>query len=222
MDGGQQGAMATAYNSRDVVEDFLRLRLRQDGLDWRVVPCRTHPSAPTPPSARAITSQRGLALEDLQPDPSLAPPPLQVVLRCAGNRLARRYHGDLAAHVSVLLQSDGRGAPSLRGLTAVREELFRDGVNWGRIVAMMELGGALCTQVARRGGAQQVEEVASWMEEGLDSLRGWIEHNGGWDAFVELYGESTPAVSIWSLRTLVGLAVLGAAGIILAALFSQK
>lgn len=42
------------------------------------------------------------------------------------------------------------------------------------------------------------------------------------DAFVELYGESRPPVSFWSLRTLFGLAVLGAAGITLGALFTWR
>lgn len=84
--------------------------------------------------------------------------------------------------MSVLLLCDGGGAARRRGLTAVREELFRDGVNWGRIVAMMELGGALCAQVVKTDGAWQVDDIAGWMEESLDSppLRGWIEDNGGW------------------------------------------
>ena len=42
------------------------------------------------------------------------------------------------------------------------------------------------------------------------------------DAFVELYGESRPPVSSWSLRTVFGLAVLGAAGITLGLLFTQR
>ena len=88
----------------------------------------------------------------------------------------------MAAHVSSLLLHDGGKAERQRGLTAVREELFRDGVNWGRIVAMMELGGALCTEVVRRGGAWQVDDISTWMEESLESpvLQGWIAHNGGW------------------------------------------
>lgn len=41
------------------------------------------------------------------------------------------------------------------------------------------------------------------------------------DAFVELY-ESRPTDSFWSLRTVCGLVVLGAVGVILGFLFSQK
>lgn len=88
----------------------------------------------------------------------------------------------MAAHVTMLLQHHGGRAERRRGLTVIRDELFRDGINWGRIMAMMELGGALCTEVVRRGGAWQVDDISTWMEESLDSqlLRGWIEHNGGW------------------------------------------
>lgn len=115
-------------------------------------------------------------------DPCLAPPPrLQVVLRSAGDELDRRSHGNLTAHASALLmRQDGRSAQ--RSLVAVREELFRDGVNWGRIMALMELVGALSAQVANTEGAWQVDDIARWMVESLDSppIQGWIEDNGGW------------------------------------------
>lgn len=84
--------------------------------------------------------------------------------------------------MSVLLLCGGDRAERRRSLTAISEELFSDGVNWGRIVAMMELGGALCTEVVRRGGAWQVDDITDWMEETLESppLQDWIEANGGW------------------------------------------
>lgn len=104
------------------------------------------------------------------------------MLRCTGDELERRYRGDLAAQVSVLLLSGGDRAERRRSLTVISEELFSNGVNWGRIVAMMELGGALCTEVVRRGGAWQVDDITDWMEETLESppLQDWMEANGGW------------------------------------------
>lgn len=83
----------------------------------------------------------------------------------------------------LLLQCGDRSSAELRqNLTRVREEVFRDGVNWGRIMTMMELGGALSTEVARTGRVGQVDDIARWLEESLDSapLQGWIEDNGGW------------------------------------------
>ncbi|XP_074549877.1 apoptosis regulator Bcl-2-like [Halichoeres trimaculatus] len=200
--------MATTYNSLDLVEDFLRLRLQQDGLDWRdVLPLRR----PHTTATSYLTSWRA-ALVDFQP----GQPQLQVVLQSACRNLARRYAGNLAAHFPVLMRSD------ISDLVVVREELFRDGVNWGRILTMMEVGGALCAEMAETGGALRVNGVAGWMAEGLDSLQGWIEDNGGWEAFMELYGESSPAVNIWSLSTLFGLALLGATVITLVTMFTQR
>lgn len=84
--------------------------------------------------------------------------------------------------MSALLLHDGEGAEHLRSLRAVTEELFRDTVNWGRIVAMMALGGVLCSKTVRMGGGQWVDDIAQWMEETLESpmIREWIEDNGGW------------------------------------------
>ncbi|GLD70947.1 apoptosis regulator Bcl-2-like isoform X2 [Lates japonicus] len=176
--------MAAAYTSRDLVEDYLRYKLLSRGVAWRFPPQPPSPprqhnqvsSSSSSPSRRSGTSHR-----DVQPDPCLAPPRVQVALRRAGDKLERRYRGNLSAHASVLLlRADDSGRAALRrSLAAVREELFRDGVNWGRIVAMMELGGALS---AEAGGAGQVDDIARWMEESLDSapLQGWIEDNGGW------------------------------------------
>lgn len=132
-------------------------------------------------------------------EPYSSPPILQVVLRSAGDKLEQRYHGELAAHVSLLLLRDGDAPERRRGLRAVTEELFRDGVNWGRIVAMMELGGALCAEVVQRGGAWQVDDIAGWMEESLESppLQDWIEDNGGW----------VRAISLLSALSAVGLSL---------------
>lgn len=113
--------------------------------------------------------------------PSRPPPPpqLQAVLRSAGDELERSHRDNLLAHAAALLRQDDGATLSL---TAVRDEMFRDGVNWGRIVALMELSAALSVEVASRGGARQVDDIARWMAESLDSapLQGWIEDNGGW------------------------------------------
>ncbi|CAJ1081580.1 apoptosis regulator Bcl-2-like [Xyrichtys novacula] len=186
--------MSAAFDSRDMVEDFLRLRLQQDGLDWRaVLPLRRHHTAAT------STLSSGLPWRSAQvnspTDPTLAPPQLQVILRGACRDMDQRYHGDLEAHLSVLLRFD------VRGLTTVREELFRDGVNWGRIVAMMEVGGAMCTEVVKTGGPWRVKDVTDWMKDGLDSLQGWIEDNGGWvSGAVPSFGSGNSLVRVFGSK----------------------
>ncbi|KAM7369527.1 hypothetical protein PAMP_010845 [Pampus punctatissimus] len=224
--------MAIPYDSGDIVLNYLRYKLLRGGVAWQSPPPqwpigshRRCNEALLPWRSRGTRAwHQGGEEEASPPDLCLAPPPrLQVVLRSAGDELEQRYRGNLTAHVSTLLMCQDGGSVQ-RSLALVREELFRDGVNWGRIVALMELGGALSVEVANTEGAWQVDDIARWLVESLDSppLQGWIEDNGGWDAFVELYGESRRPVSSWSLRTVFGLAVLGAAGITLGALFSQK
>ncbi|XP_029979481.1 apoptosis regulator Bcl-2-like [Sphaeramia orbicularis] len=222
--------MSASYNSRHMVEDYLRYKLLQKGVAWRLPSPRRPAEALSLErtsvlhrgGATATTEEEEGEEERVRRDPHLAPPRLQVVLRCAGDELERCYRDDLSAQVSALMPHDGGSVR--RNLAAVREEVFRDGVNWGRIVALMELGGAVSAELARRGGASQVDDVAGWMEESLDSptLRGWIEDNGGWNAFVDLYGDSRPEAGLWSLRTVCGLVLLGAAGITLGALFTHQ
>ncbi|KAM4533752.1 apoptosis regulator Bcl-2-like [Odontesthes bonariensis] len=213
--------MAAAYSSRDVVEDFLRHR----GVVWRspLTRQRRRITAASPSPWRPVTTRMSSA--DVPVDSwQRAPPRLQAALRSAGAELERRLDPDLCALVSAQPQwGAGGGEERRRRLAAIRDELFRDGVNWGRIVAMMALGGALSAQVARTGETGQLDDILDWMEDSLESprVRGWMEDNGGWDAFVELY-ESRPPVGFWSLRTVFGLVVLGAAGVTLGVLFAQR
>ncbi|XP_029935082.1 apoptosis regulator Bcl-2-like [Myripristis murdjan] len=240
---------AAAYDSRHIVENYLRHKLLKKGVAWPLhLPPRSPPAASSSSSSSSSssplsgegvrTSRRGAtpSPEGEEEEAPPAPPPspcqppraaphvarLQDVLQQAGDELEQRYHGDFNAQMcALLLWRPGALRPSL---DAVRDELLGDGVNWGRVVVLLELGGALCVEAARRRWAGHVDDIASWMVESLEAppLRGWIENNGGWDAFVDLYGQAGPAGRSWSLRTLVGLAALGAAGITLGALFTQK
>ncbi|XP_028288793.1 apoptosis regulator Bcl-2-like [Parambassis ranga] len=215
--------MAAAYSSRDIVEDYLRYKLLSRSVAGRFPPrIDVATSSSSWLVEQTSTSRRGVTRNYPRQDSSSAPPQLQVVLRAASDELEHRYSGDLSVQVLRLCRNDG-GAARWRSLSVIKEELFRNGVNWGRIVTMMALGGALSAELATAGELDQVDEVAGWLEESLDSapLHQWIEDNGGWDAFVELYGSRAPVTS-WSLRTLFGLVVLGAAGITLGALFTQK
>ncbi|XP_047205795.1 apoptosis regulator Bcl-2-like [Girardinichthys multiradiatus] len=206
-----------AYSSRDIIEGYMRYKLLDGGVAWRFPPHSSQRGILSPLPWR---SEEGLALDHLQQ----ALPRLLAALQSASDELEGLYHNDLQAQVAALqLQREISGGAALRSLTLIRDEMFRDGVNWGRIVAMMALGGALSTEAARMGETGQVDDIADWMEESLESstLRGWIQNNGGWDAFVELY-ESRPPVTFWTLSTVFGLVVLGAAFITLGVLFAQR
>lgn len=71
-----------------------------------------------------------------------------------------------------------------------------------------------------------VDNIAGWMTEYLNGpLHSWIQENGGWEAFVELYGRQRDSVfrSSWSsIVTVFGLAALGAVGLTIGAYLAQK
>ncbi|XP_017260468.1 apoptosis regulator Bcl-2 [Kryptolebias marmoratus] len=209
--------MPDSYSSHDVVEGFLCYNLLSGGMAWRfyrdvsaLLPWRSEP---------AMVTHGGVAPGYLQQ----APPRLLAALQSACHELEGRYQGDLYAQVVALQRGEGGGAVWRWRLKTVTDELFRDGMNWGRVVVMMALGGALSREAVRTGETDQVDVIADWLEESLDSprLRRWMGDNGGWDAFVELY-ESRPAVPFWTPRTVFGLVALGAAFITLGVLLTQR
>ncbi|XP_035980672.1 apoptosis regulator Bcl-2 isoform X2 [Fundulus heteroclitus] len=200
------------YNSRDVTEGFLRHKLLDRGVAWRF---------PPPPSQTDVASPVPQRPEEGAGPDRLPLARLLAALQGASDELEGRYHSELHGQVVALQQQDVSGAATCRSLELVREVLFRDGVNWGRIVALMTLGGALSTEAAQTGQTGQVDRIAAWMEESLETLQGWIQDNGGWEAFVELY-ESRPPVTNWTPGSVFGLVVLGAAFVTLGLLLAQR
>lgn len=152
--------------------------------------------------------------------------PVQRAMRASGDEFERRYRSAFAQLPAQLQVSQA----TLRArFSDVLDELFRDGVNWGRVVAFFAFGGALCAECVDKELPGLVSSVASWMTSYLeDRLLWWVDDNGGWDAFVELYGNGvgTDAArwgdTMWpSLQTVIGVAAVGAC-LTFGALFTQK
>ncbi|XP_032813516.1 bcl-2-like protein 2 [Petromyzon marinus] len=152
--------------------------------------------------------------------------PVQRAMRASGDEFERRYRSAFAQLPAQLQVSQA----TLRArFSDVLDELFRDGVNWGRVVAFFAFGGALCAECVDKELPGLVSSVATWMTSYLeDRLLWWIDDNGGWDAFVQLYGNGvgTDAArwgdTMWpSLQTVIGVAAVGAC-LTFGALFTQK
>lgn len=62
----------------------------------------------------------------------------------------------------------------------VADEVFRDGVNWGRIVAIFAFGAKLAQYCMGNGLERDVDEIIDWVGNYISSLSGWIHTNGGW------------------------------------------
>ncbi|XP_036374454.1 apoptosis regulator Bcl-2-like [Megalops cyprinoides] len=222
-------ANESAYDNRNIVEKYICHKLLKKGYAWEFHSAEdtdspnnglSDSSNSTVLARRSQTAASPILNRIPQPDPHAA---LHRVLREAGDGIERMYQRDLA---EMSQQLHFTPSTAQRRFAAVIEELFRDGVNWGRIVAFFEFGGTMCVESMNREMTSQVDNIAAWMTEYLNGpLQNWIQENGGWDAFVELYGRQRESMFHCSwpyIKTVFGLAALGAAGVTIGAYFTQK
>lgn len=217
-------------HNRSIVEKYISHKLLKNGYAWEFHMSEetdspndsiVDSSDSSPVLARRAQTASSPALNRIpQPDPHAA---LHRVLREAGDEIERVYQRDFAEMSQQLYFTPSTAE---RRFASVVEELFRDGVNWGRIVAFFEFGGTMCVESMNREMTAQVDNIASWMTEYLNGpLQNWIQENGGWDAFVELYGHQQESMFLCSwpyIKTVFGLAALGAAGVTIGAYFTKK
>ena len=62
----------------------------------------------------------------------------------------------------------------------IASEVFSDGVNWGRIVALYAFGGKLALYCERNDMKDLVDSVTDWTGTYVGRHSEWIESNGGW------------------------------------------
>ena len=64
---------------------------------------------------------------------------------------------------------------------AVANELFGNGVNWGRIVALFTFGGSLAVKCFEKQMPLLVDSIVDWMSIYIkNNLNQWIESQNGW------------------------------------------
>uniref|UniRef100_A0A8C1C3R5 BCL2 apoptosis regulator n=1 Tax=Cyprinus carpio carpio TaxID=630221 RepID=A0A8C1C3R5_CYPCA len=142
---------ANVYDNRSIVEKYIHHKLWKKGYVWE--------------------EDRG----GTRHDPCSA---LHKVLREAGDELERLYQSDFA---EMSKQLHLTSITAQQRFTAVIDELFRDGVNWGRIIAFFEFGGTVCVECVNKEMTAHVDNIAGWMTEYLNGpLHAWIQENGGW------------------------------------------
>ena len=82
------------------------------------------------------------------------------ILRETDNEFKLRYQQTFSDLTSQLHITPGTAYQSFE---QVVNELFRDGVNWGRIVAFFSFGGALCVESVDKEMQVLVSRIATWM-----------------------------------------------------------
>ncbi|XP_067324379.1 bcl-2-like protein 1 [Anolis sagrei] len=220
-------------SNRALVVDFLSYKLSQRGHSWHEIEVESGEDAVEPANETGNT---------LNGSPSWHPSPSRVVngasehpelleeaeeenqrpdvsqtLREAGDEFELRYRrafSDLTSQLHITLGT------AYQSFEQVVNELFHDGVNWGRIVAFFSFGGALCVESVDKEMQGLVGRIASWMTTYLtEHLDPWIQENGGWERFVDVYGNDAAAKSrkgqerfnkwLWTGATVAGVVLLG-------------
>ncbi|KAL0595248.1 Bcl-2-like protein 1 [Plecturocebus cupreus] len=187
-----------SQSNRELVVDFLSYKLSQKGYSWSQfsdveenrteAPEGTDSEMETPsaingnpswhladsPAVNGATGHSS-SLDAREVIPMAA---VKQALREAGDEFELRYRRAFSDLTSQLHITPGTAYQSFE---QVVNELFRDGVNWGRIVAFFSFGGALCVESVDKEMQVLVSRIAAWMATYLnDHLEPWIQENGGW------------------------------------------
>ncbi|KAL8602882.1 hypothetical protein ACOMHN_026842 [Nucella lapillus] len=147
----------------------------------------------------------------------VTPSAAQRAMRGLGDELEDRFSESINDMVSRLQFTPENGQEKL---TTVMDEIFADGVAWGRLAALVEFAGKLSVQCCQQSRPQLVHSIVDWVSNYVDTrLRSWIVENNGWEGFVRFYEDPNNQLNeSWSsLKKLftvgaaaVGLLTLGA------------
>ena len=109
----------------------------------------------------------------------VSPPPNQTaaILRRLTDELEDRHSAVLSNMCNRLNVVSGSAQSKF---VQVADEVFRDGVNWGRIVAIFAFGAKLAQYCMRNGLQEDVDEIILWVGNYISSLSAWIHSQGGW------------------------------------------
>ncbi len=99
-------------------------------------------------------------------------------------------------------------------------EIFRDGINWGRVVAFLVFSSSLAVYCAQHGMEARVREVIVWTEAQMQSqLQKWICDRGGWQAFIDHFDDTSATFSQGVVMVGVAAAVVAGGVFLLRKLF---
>ena len=111
--------------------------------------------------------------------PTLPPPgKIERTMRALGEEFETRYTEIFQEMCNQLHITPNTAHPTF---TAIVNELFSDGVKWGRIVALLSFGGSLAVQCIEKEMPPLVDQIVDWVAGYVDSnLQSWIVEHGGW------------------------------------------
>lgn len=106
------------------------------------------------------------------------PTKLKLTMQMLATEFETSYRNEFDDMANQLNVTPHTAYATFRGIV---NELFSDGINWGRIVALFAFGGILSTQCIQRDYPNLVDSVVDWMSMYImEYVHPWISMNGGW------------------------------------------
>lgn len=106
------------------------------------------------------------------------PGPVQRTMQVLGEAFEERYTEVFQGMADNLHLTPNTAQDSFMRIV---NELFSDGIRWGRIVALVAFGGALSVQCIQLEMPGLVNDIVDWVTEYIDTvLMSWIQEQGGW------------------------------------------
>lgn len=163
------------------------------------------PARPSPTGAESVSCikrigaslLRGFVLSLLQqqgPGPRPSPPVTMEQLGGEGTpdgpqvtslrQCLHRIWGSLSQNPEIdsLVQCVA-GQPPLPALATISEQVFEDGINWGRVVVFFYFTYRVIAQALSRSDC--IRTLVDWALNFLwERITPWIQHQGGWDSIL--------------------------------------
>lgn len=88
----------------------------------------------------------------------------------------------------------------------ISQQLFSDGINWGRIITFIAFSGAMAVYCAEHSLSDQVSNVMTLTETFIhNNLSQWIIKSGGWSSFVRHFDDQDINLNFFVPAFFVGL-----------------
>ncbi|XP_031650011.1 bcl-2-like protein 1 isoform X2 [Oncorhynchus kisutch] len=181
------------YNNRELVVYYITYKLSQRDYPFNHIGLTEAPSRTEGGQVEggaAVTTHPNGTVNGTSPGtpPRQSPPSspqrtmgldaVKEALRDSANEFELRYaraFSDLSSQLHIT------PATAYQSFENVMDEVFRDGVNWGRVVGLFAFGGALCVECVEKEMSPLVGRIADWMTVYLDNhIQPWIQSQGGW------------------------------------------
>ncbi len=108
------------------------------------------------------------------PEPSA----VELTMRTLGLEFEERYTEVFQEMCNQLHITPNTAHPTF---TAIVNELFSDGIKWGRVVALFSFGGSLAVQCVEKEMPLLVDQIVDWVASYVDNhLKVWITEHGEW------------------------------------------